>query len=110
VQILHADDDTTNVAVGHPTHPLLAVSGIDYTIKLFSPDRAAQHAFGLSATEQNTGHSNSAIYSGKASRRKLHEQHRITSQNEVMSENGLPGTVFTVSLSFGEWAGLWRDG
>ncbi|KAI8082905.1 WD40-repeat-containing domain protein [Halteromyces radiatus] len=37
VQILKADQDTVNVVHGHPSLPYLAASGIDNTIKLFSP-------------------------------------------------------------------------
>ncbi|KAI8888723.1 WD40 repeat-like protein [Backusella circina FSU 941] len=37
VQILHADDEIVNVAKGHPTLPILAVSGIDFTTKIFTP-------------------------------------------------------------------------
>ena len=31
------------MVIGHPYEPMLAVSGIDYTVKIFSADRRAQH-------------------------------------------------------------------
>ncbi|KAG2210973.1 hypothetical protein INT47_000133 [Mucor saturninus] len=37
VQILRADEDVVNVAKGHPFLPILAVSGIDSTVKIFKP-------------------------------------------------------------------------
>lgn len=37
VQILQADEDVVNVAKGHPFLPILAVSGIDSTVKIFKP-------------------------------------------------------------------------
>ncbi|KAF7729424.1 hypothetical protein EC973_004403 [Apophysomyces ossiformis] len=37
VQILHGDEDTVNVIQGHPKFPVMAVSGIDNTVKIFSP-------------------------------------------------------------------------
>ncbi|CAO3575980.1 unnamed protein product [Absidia cylindrospora] len=37
VQILKADQDTVNVIQGHPFLPYLAISGIDDTIKIFTP-------------------------------------------------------------------------
>ena len=37
VQILHGDDDVANVIEGHPFYPMMAVSGIDHTVKIFSP-------------------------------------------------------------------------
>ncbi|KAI8640122.1 WD40-repeat-containing domain protein [Parasitella parasitica] len=37
IQILQADRDIVNVAKGHPTLPILAVSGIDATAKIFTP-------------------------------------------------------------------------
>lgn len=38
VSILHADEDIVNVIEPHPYEPMIAVSGIDYTIKVFSAD------------------------------------------------------------------------
>lgn len=99
MQILHGDDDTVNVTVGHPSEPLIAVAGIDYTVKLFSPDREMQYEFGANASEANkTGNPSQAAYSGPASRRKMHEKQKITNQNEIMSENRYSDAVFTVSL------------
>ncbi|KAF2202897.1 WD40 repeat-like protein [Delitschia confertaspora ATCC 74209] len=42
LNILEADGDTVNVVQGHPYEPTMAVSGIDHTIKIFSPDPHAQ--------------------------------------------------------------------
>ncbi|MCJ1482877.1 hypothetical protein MMC06_003043 [Schaereria dolodes] len=42
VNILEGDGEVVNVVQGHPYEPLLAVSGIDHTIKIFSPDAQAQ--------------------------------------------------------------------
>ncbi|KAI9574450.1 WD40-repeat-containing domain protein [Boletus coccyginus] len=39
VDVLEGDDSVVNVIEGHPTLPLVAVSGIDSTIKLFAPAR-----------------------------------------------------------------------
>ncbi|KAF1948333.1 WD40 repeat-like protein [Byssothecium circinans] len=38
VNILEGDGEIVNVVQGHPYEPLMAVSGIDHTIKVFSPD------------------------------------------------------------------------
>lgn len=38
VNILEGDGEVVNVVQGHPYEPTLAVSGIDHTIKIFSPD------------------------------------------------------------------------
>ncbi|KAI9849653.1 MAG: hypothetical protein M1837_002778 [Sclerophora amabilis] len=42
VNILEGDSEVVNVAQGHPYEPMLAVSGIDHSIKIFSPDCRAQ--------------------------------------------------------------------
>ncbi|KAL8658369.1 MAG: hypothetical protein Q9226_001045 [Calogaya cf. arnoldii] len=42
VNILQGDNEVVNVVQGHPYEPVLAVSGIDSTIKIFSPDNRAQ--------------------------------------------------------------------
>jgi nuclear receptor interaction protein len=114
VQLLKGDDETTNVAVGHPYEPLLAVSGIDYTVKLFSPDQELQREFGEMA-EADAGHESTSQgeYSGYGSRRKLSERDHITRQNAVASETGVTNAVITVSftsvaLPFVEWQALWE--
>ncbi|KAF2632659.1 WD40 repeat-like protein [Macroventuria anomochaeta] len=38
VNILEGDGEVVNVVQGHPYEPTMAVSGIDHTIKIFSPD------------------------------------------------------------------------
>ncbi|KAF1974432.1 WD40 repeat-like protein [Bimuria novae-zelandiae CBS 107.79] len=42
VNILEGDGEVVNVVQGHPYEPTMAVSGIDHTVKIFSPDAAAQ--------------------------------------------------------------------
>ncbi|KAF8558753.1 WD40 repeat-like protein [Imleria badia] len=51
VDVLEGDDSVVNVIEGHPTLPLVAVSGIDTTIKLFAPARGpATHSKYRNAT------------------------------------------------------------
>jgi nuclear receptor interaction protein len=42
VNILEGDGEVVNVIQGHPYETMLAVSGIDHTIKIFSPDARAR--------------------------------------------------------------------
>ncbi|KAI9850430.1 MAG: hypothetical protein M1838_005707, partial [Thelocarpon superellum] len=42
LNILEGDGEVVNVIQGHPYEPMMAVSGIDHTIKIFSPDQRAQ--------------------------------------------------------------------
>ncbi|CAI6337756.1 unnamed protein product [Periconia digitata] len=42
VNILEGDGEVVNVIQGHPYEPVMAVSGIDHTIKIFSPDANEQ--------------------------------------------------------------------
>lgn len=110
VNILHGDDEIVNVVTGHPYEPKLAVSGIDYTVKIFSPDEVAQRQFqGLSVdcgSEEDT-------QTGKrvnGSRKRMQDSYTITSQNEAMTESGLQEAVHTVrmfTLSFAEWLELY---
>lgn len=44
VNVLEGDGEVVNVVQGHPYEPLLAVSGIDHTVKIFSPDGRARAA------------------------------------------------------------------
>jgi nuclear receptor interaction protein len=112
-QVLFGDDETVNVAVGHPYEPLIAVSGIDYTVKLFSPDSELQREFGERAGAENMVGEGDNEYSGKASRRRLHNAQRIMNQNAVTSETGINNAVITVSLSgiaisFAEWIAMYQ--
>ena len=43
VNILEGDGEVVNVVQGHPYEPIMAVSGIDHTIKMFSPDIRDQY-------------------------------------------------------------------
>jgi len=111
VQLLRGDDDTTNVVVGHPYEPLLAASGIDYTVKLFSPDSKLQQEFGekAQAKEEAVSGETEWNYSGPASRRLLNRSKNIIDQNRVNSETGVTNTILTVriisdnAISFAEW-------
>lgn len=42
LNILEGDGEVVNVVQGHPYEPMLAVSGIDHTIKIFSADKRAR--------------------------------------------------------------------
>jgi nuclear receptor interaction protein len=42
INILEGDGEVVNVIQGHPYETMLAVSGIDHTIKIFSPDARAR--------------------------------------------------------------------
>jgi len=58
VQILSGDSEVVNVVTGHPYEPMLAVSGIDYTIKIFSADARARKdaalGIGISPVDTST--------------------------------------------------------
>ena len=58
VNILEGDGEVVNVIQGHPYETMLAVSGIDHTVKIFSPDGRARTAArlgqGVSAQDPST--------------------------------------------------------
>ncbi|KAI5801568.1 WD domain-containing protein [Peziza echinospora] len=96
VQLLHGDEDTVNVVVGHPYEPCLAVSGIDNTVKIFSPDQAAQAEFFGKERAHGPRRYTDMDSSGdeqdskeRGSRRRLHDEYQIRSQNEVRREKGV---------------------
>jgi len=77
VQILNGDQHVVNVAQGHPIFPMLAVSGIDNSIKIFTPDADADRECLVS------------------SRKRMHEEYQITSVNEITRQQGLRDTFLT---------------
>jgi nuclear receptor interaction protein len=58
VNILEGDNEVVNVVQGHPYEPMLAVSGIDSTVKIFSPDRRqrfdAKRGIGIEESDHST--------------------------------------------------------
>ncbi|KAF2435378.1 WD40 repeat-like protein [Tothia fuscella] len=56
--ILQGDNEVVNVIQGHPTENILAVSGIDHTVKVFSPDardrRNARRGVGIERSDHST--------------------------------------------------------
>jgi DDB1- and CUL4-associated factor 6 len=59
---------------GHPYHPTLAASGIDHTVKIFSPEGLGRNL---------------------RSRRSLADEYRIRSRNDISRQSGLRGTFVT---------------
>jgi nuclear receptor interaction protein len=103
------------VAVGHPYEPLLAVSGIDYTVKLFSPDSKLQQEFG-EKTQKAQRAKNQGVdwtYSGPASRRLMGSSKSILDRNQVNNETGRSNTILSVrffpgnAISFASWLSLY---
>ncbi|KAH0612962.1 uncharacterized protein H6S33_009342 [Morchella sextelata] len=109
VNILRGDDEIVNVITGHPYEPKLAVSGIDYTVKIFSPDESAQREFqGLSLNDDEE--EPEAGRRLNESRKRIQNEYSIRCQNQVMTESGLQEAVHAVrmlSLSFDEWLNLY---
>ncbi|KAF8437425.1 hypothetical protein BGX38DRAFT_1273993 [Terfezia claveryi] len=106
VQLLYGDSDTVNVVTGHPYEPQLAVSGIDHTVKIFSPDQASQTEFLYQERinrprndeendyEVDFGHNGNP----KGSRRRLQDEYKIRSQNDDMRYNGVQEALVTRTL------------
>ncbi|KAI9486355.1 MAG: WD40-repeat-containing domain protein [Benjaminiella poitrasii] len=61
VQILKADDEIVNVAKGHPKLPFLAVSGIDSTVKIFTPTSRPRSTSSKSEPNNPLSYSNSSL-------------------------------------------------
>ncbi|KAF1841591.1 WD40 repeat-like protein [Cucurbitaria berberidis CBS 394.84] len=62
VTILEGDGEVVNVVQGHPYEPTMAVSGIDHTIKIFSPDtRLQRNARKGIGTQSSDPHSFSSL-------------------------------------------------
>ncbi|TKA60683.1 hypothetical protein B0A49_11460 [Cryomyces minteri] len=117
VNILEGDGEVVNVVQGHPYEPTLAVSGIDHTIKIFSPDARARErarkgtgisthdATEFSSTDSNNTNSEPAATSsdsaavddeddetvgpsGLTSKRRMHLEYQITSHNDAERQGG----------------------
>jgi len=136
VNILEGDGEVVNVIQGHPYEPMLAASGIDHTIKIFSPDARAREAArlgsGVGAVDSSTFSSISwmrrrrqnrqagatsepavnagteaqnavdddeyVALGGLTSRKRMHLEYQITSQNDVERQGGNQETFITRSM------------
>jgi len=104
VNILHGDGEVVNVVQGHPYEPTLAVSGIDNTIKIFSPDRRAQDDAQRGVNILNPDSSANMLSShdtkefGLCSAKRMHDSYRITSQNDHDRRGGISDDVITRSV------------
>ncbi|KAI9798332.1 MAG: hypothetical protein M1825_005381 [Sarcosagium campestre] len=89
LNILEGDGEVVNVVQGHPYEPILAVSGIDHTIKIFSPDARlqadARAGINLS-TRGNSGYSTLDI--GRRVRLGRPRQSSPSSQTQARSAAG----------------------
>lgn len=103
-------------APGHPFEPLLAVSGIDSTIKIFSPDARAQEAARLGIKKDDDNEEQEPL----ESRKRMQDNYSIMSQNDALRRGGNRDAFITVSpdgprfalrtigISFAEWL-TWFD-
>ena len=78
INILRGDAHIVNVATGHPTCSMIAVSGLESTVKVFSPERPAPRHLG--------------------SRRQFDQAEMIMSTNDVHREQALQDTYITRSM------------
>lgn len=92
------------LTLGHPYEPLLAVSGIDNTIKIFSSDARAQaDARGETTSDGPDNHSKgSNISAGQrrnqvlASRKCMDQYYQIITNNDQEREGGMRDASITV--------------
>ncbi|KAL8709592.1 MAG: hypothetical protein Q9220_005684 [cf. Caloplaca sp. 1 TL-2023] len=120
INILQGDGEVVNVIQGHPYEPVLAVSGIDSTIKIFSPDSRAQEdaRSGInvgSSLNGSTTHSSltgrrrrrsrpaagnndgeDADTEGLASRKRMDQHDEIVRENDAQSRGGMREAFITV--------------
>lgn len=113
VSILEADGEIVNVVQGHPYETTLAVSGIDSTIKIFSPDSRAQEDArnGVNISNSSNGFvTHSSLSGGRRrarnsgetrngegleSRRRMELKDEIVRENEVNRRSGMREAFIT---------------
>ncbi|KAL4979442.1 hypothetical protein BDW66DRAFT_102764 [Aspergillus desertorum] len=103
VNILKGDDEVVNVVQGHPYEPTIAASGIDDTIKIFSPDQRAQEDArrGINILDPNNpANTLGADYGGLKSAKCMHDSYRIMSENDVQRQGGMSDAFVTVCPTF----------
>ncbi|KAL8991698.1 MAG: hypothetical protein Q9169_007734 [Polycauliona sp. 2 TL-2023] len=116
VNILQGDNEVVNVVQGHPYEPVLAVSGIDSTVKIFSPDNRAQDdaRAGVNVGYPENGYTIHSSLSGRrrrarresnegedgateglASRKRMDQREEIIRENDVQRQGGMREAFIT---------------
>lgn len=130
INILEGDSEIVNVIEGHPFEPRMAVSGIDNTVKIFTPTEllkrsvprtqrpprvrrarekvAAPEETADEAVERVSPSSSSSVWDQHTSFRRLHLRQQIVGQNAVARRDGL-NEGLTSQIVFRELARHLRD-
>ncbi|KAJ6095098.1 hypothetical protein N7467_002611 [Penicillium canescens] len=102
VNILEGDSEVVNVVQGHPYEPMIAASGIDNTIKIFSSDRTAQSdaSLGINILDPDFRGNRPGVThtGGLESRKRIHDSYRIMSENDVERRGGMSEAYITRSM------------
>ncbi|KAL8867299.1 MAG: hypothetical protein Q9198_008569, partial [Flavoplaca austrocitrina] len=83
----------------HPYEPVLAVSGIDSTIKIFSPDNRAQEdarAGRRRRARQESSNDENGATEGLSSRKRMDRREEIIRENDVQRQGGMREAFITV--------------
>ncbi|KAF2641668.1 WD40 repeat-like protein [Massarina eburnea CBS 473.64] len=87
VNILEGDGEIVNVIQGHPYEPTMAVSGIDHTIKIFSPDATEQRNARKGVGVQSAHPGFSSIHLTRRRPQRSAEPPETSSAREASSDN-----------------------
>lgn len=93
----HISDIGTDNDKGHPYEPTIAASGIDDTIKIFSPDRTAQEDARRGVNILDPENASEPGGPGLKSCRRMHDSYQIMSQNDVDRQGGMSDAYVTVA-------------
>lgn len=113
VNILEGDGEVVNVIQGHPYEPLIACSGIDSTIKIFSPDQKMQEDARNGVNLLNPGGAGTSSLrfagrrmrqepvsdrSGLESKKCMDRSYQIMAENDAARQGGLGDAVLTRTM------------
>lgn len=92
VNVLEGDGEVVNVITGHPYETMLAVSGIDHTVKIFSPDARAREAarLGRGISAHDPSSFSSIAWPVRARRRTRHRESSGDGESTTTSEPAVP--------------------
>ncbi|KIW08632.1 uncharacterized protein PV09_00588 [Verruconis gallopava] len=93
LNILEGDNEVVNVVQGHPYEPMIAVSGIDSTVKIFGVDARARKdaALGIGIEEVDRSRFSSI---GLRGRRERLRRQRDRLADEEVQRNQMPNSAF----------------
>jgi nuclear receptor interaction protein len=96
LNILEGDNEVVNVVQGHPYEPMIAVSGIDSTVKIFGIDARARKDAAMGRGIEEVDRSRFSSIGLRGRRERQRRQWERLADEEIQREHEIPDSAFAL--------------